>query len=143
MPTGRFELQELDPQDESEAASGDFSMAVAPVAHNPESLAYRITGQDGKSIVYSGDTDYSDNLIALARGADLLICESAFPVELKVPGHLTPPEAGRIAAAADVGALVLTHFYPECDEVDMAAQCRQTWSGPLFLAEDLMKIDLP
>jgi len=45
-----------------------------------------------------------------------------------------------IATRASVGKLVLTHFYPECDNVDMAAQCRKTWSGPLALAEDLMTI---
>ncbi len=120
----------------------DFSVAALPVAHNPESLAYKITGTDGKTVVYSGDTDFSDNLIELARGADLLICEAAFPAEYKVPGHLTPPEAGLIATRAGVHSLVLTHLYPECDQVDMIAQCRQNWSGPLALAEDLMRIDL-
>lgn len=93
-------------------------------------------------MVYSGDTDFSENLIDLARGADLLICEAAFPSEFKVPGHLTPPEAGTIAARAGVRSLVLSHLYPECDQADMVAQCRQTWSGPLTLAEDLMRVDL-
>jgi len=120
----------------------DFKLESIPVAHNPESLAYKITGLDGKTVVYSGDTDASENLVELARGADLLICESAFPADLKVHGHLTPPEAGDIARRAGVGALVLTHLYPECDQADMAGQCRRTWSGPLMLAEDLMEIEL-
>jgi ribonuclease BN (tRNA processing enzyme) len=72
----------------------------------------------------------------------LLICESALPDALKVPGHLTPSLAGKIAAEARVGKLVLTHFYPECDYEDMAGQCRRTYGGPLVLAEDLMEIDV-
>jgi ribonuclease BN (tRNA processing enzyme) len=117
-----------------------FSVRTAPAAHNPESVAYRITDDDGASVVYSGDTDVCEELVTLAREADLLICESAMPEAHKARGHLTPAEAGRIAQRAGVGSLVLTHFYPECDQADMAAEARHTWSGPLILAEDLMTI---
>jgi ribonuclease BN (tRNA processing enzyme) len=113
-----------------------------PVEHNPESLAYRITGPGDTSIVYSGDTDYSDNLVSLAKNADVLICESAFPDQMKVRGHLTPSLAGEIATRANVGKLVLTHFYPECDQVDIETECRKSYTGPLVLAQDLMKINV-
>ena len=93
-------------------------------------------------MVYSGDTDFSHNLVNLSRNADLLICESALPDDLKVKGHLTPSLAGEIASLANVRKLVLTHFYPECDLVDIEKQCRKTFAGPLVLAEDLMKIEL-
>lgn len=119
----------------------DFVLDARPVAHNPESMAFRITAPNGRSVVYSGDTDVCDSLVALAAGAELLICESAFPDELRVPGHLTPSLAGEMARRARVKKLVLTHFYPQCDAVDMAAQCRKTWQGPLALAEDLMRIE--
>ncbi len=120
----------------------NFTVDSLPVEHNDESLAYRITGPNKKSVVYSGDTDYSDNLVTLAKDADLLICESAFPDQLKVDGHLTPSIAGQIAARADVGKLVLTHFYPACEQFDIEKECRKSYSGPLVLAEDLLKIEL-
>jgi ribonuclease BN (tRNA processing enzyme) len=41
-----------------------------------------------------------------------------------------------------VGKLVLTHFYPECDGVDIERECRKTYAGPLVLAEDLMEIEI-
>lgn len=119
---------------------GPVALATAPMAHNPESLAYRVTGPGGGSVVYSGDTDVTDNLVSLARDADLLICEAALPDGRKVNGHLTPSEAGAIAAAAGVRRLMLTHFYPECERQDIAAQCRKTYAGPLILAHDLLKI---
>ncbi len=119
-----------------------FTVSVTPVAHSPESLAYKVTTPEGASVVYSGDTDDSENLIALSQNADLLICESALPDSMKVPGHLTPSYAGRIAARANVKQLVLTHFYPECETVDIFQQCRKTYSGPLILAKDLLTIEL-
>ncbi|MEE4261378.1 MAG: MBL fold metallo-hydrolase [Desulfobacteraceae bacterium] len=120
----------------------DFTVQSAPVEHNPESVAYRITGPGGHSVVYSGDTDYSENLIALSKDADLLICESALPDDYRMKGHLTPSLAGEIATRAGVKKLVLTHFYPECDQTDIAQECRKTYDGPLVLAKDLMEIEI-
>ena len=93
------------------------------------------------TLVCSGDTDYSQDLILLSRNADLLICEAALPDGKKVEGHMTPSLAGDIAAKAGVKKLVLTHFYPECDKVDLRAQCRKTYSGPLVLARDLLEME--
>ena len=120
----------------------DFTVQSAPVEHNPESIAYRITNAGGRSVVYSGDTDYSENLIELSKDADLLICESALPDDYRIKGHLTPSLAGDIATRAGVRKLVLTHFYPECDQTDIEQECRKTYAGPLLLAEDLMRIEL-
>ena len=78
----------------------------------------------------------------LVNGADVLVCESAFPDHLKVTGHLTPSLAGEIAEEAGVKKLVLTHFYPECDGADLIEQCRKTYQGPLVLAEDFMEIEV-
>ena len=64
------------------------------------------------------------------------------PDELKIPGHLTPSLAGDMATRAQVKKLVLTHLYPECDRVDLRAQCRKTYQGPLLIAEDLMRIEV-
>jgi ribonuclease BN (tRNA processing enzyme) len=133
---------ELDITDHDMRRFDDFKVASIPVEHNPESIAYRVTGSDGKSVVYSGDTDFSENLMMLSKDADLFICESALPDKLKVKGHLTPSLAGEIAKRANVRKLVLTHFYPECDQVDVKKECRKTYFGPLVLAEDLMTIDI-
>ena len=42
---------------------------------------------------------------------------------------------------ANVRKLLLTHFYPECGEVDIEKECRKTYSGDLILAEDFMTVD--
>ena len=83
-----------------------------------------------------------ENLVEIALNADLMICESAFPDDCKVSGHLTPSLAGNIAQAAGVKRLVLTHFYPACENVDIENQCRSTYNGSIILATDLMRLTL-
>ncbi len=142
LPEGMLRFLELDNNDLYSRQFASFTVDTIPMNHREESLGYRITDPDGKSIVYSGDTDTNENLVSLSQGADLLICESAMPDSLKVPGHLTPSLAGEMATRAHVNKLVLTHFYPECDQVDLVAQARRTYQGPLVIAEDLLKIEV-
>jgi ribonuclease BN (tRNA processing enzyme) len=113
-----------------------------PMAHMSESVGYRIELKNGKSIAVSGDTDYCENLIDLASGVDLLVLECSFPDEKKVEGHLTPTLAGKIASESRCKRLLLTHFYPICDQHDILQRCRQFFHGEVILAEDLMKIEI-
>ena len=138
----RLKFLELDNQSGDFHKFNNFSIESAPVVHNPESIAYRITSIEGTSAVYSGDTDYSENLIALSKDVDLLICESAMPDQMQVKGHMTPSMAGEIASRAGARKLVLTHFYPDCEDVDIEQECRKTYNGPLLLAEDLMRFEV-
>lgn len=119
-----------------------WTLETLPVCHNPESVAFRLAVNNGPSVVYSGDTDYSENLVKLARDTDLLICEAARPDEKPVAGHLTPSMAGRMATEAGARKLLLTHFYPDCENVDLAAQCRRAYAGPVILAHDLMHLEV-
>ncbi|MEW6258424.1 MAG: MBL fold metallo-hydrolase [Thermodesulfobacteriota bacterium] len=116
---------------------------TAPACHNPESVAFRLSSSSGACVVFSGDTDECATVVDLAQDADVLVLECAIPDEAKVDGHLTPSLAGRMATEARAKTLVLTHFYPECDGVDIAAQCRRTYAGKLLLARDLMVIQVP
>ena len=117
-----------------------FKIITSPTNHTPHSLAYRLESQAGKCVVYSGDTGFCDEIVKLADGADLLVLECAFPDGMTVEGHLTPSLAGRIASMANVKQLLLTHFYPECLETDIAEQCRKTFQGKVILGTDLLKI---
>jgi ribonuclease BN (tRNA processing enzyme) len=143
LAPGLLDIAELDTTGRDHLYCGVFDVDSLPMDHTHMSLAYRITGSDGRSVVYSGDTDVCDNLVTLAKGVDVLICESALPDAMKVDGHLTPSLAGSIATQAGVKKLVLTHFYPECDAVDITEECRKTYKGPLVIAEDLMEITVP
>lgn len=121
---------------------GEMKIIAKPMAHLPESVGYRIEWEDGRSFVISGDTDYCENLVALASHADLLVLECSFPDEKKVNGHLTPSLAGRIARESDCKKLLLIHFYPICDRYDLLTPCRQVFSGEIILSEDLMRVKI-
>lgn len=142
LAPGLLKMIEFDIKKRDHRRFKDFAVETTPVAHNEESIAFRVIAQDGCSAVYTGDTDYSEAIIDLAKETDLLICECALPDRLRVAGHLTPSQAGDLAARAGVRKLVLTHFYPECEKEDIEAQCRQTYAGPLVLAEDLMQLNV-
>lgn len=142
LPPPIFSIREMDTAGPDSIQCDGFELATRPMNHSPESVAFRLTAPTGHSVVYSGDTDVTHELVALARGADLLICECAMPDEAKVQGHLTPSEAGRMAAEAGVKQLLLTHFYPPCEAVNIAAQCRQTYPGPVILAQDLFSLSI-
>ncbi len=112
----------------------------APAIHTQQSLSYRVETPDRKSVVFSGDTDFCEELIDLAQGADLLVSECAAPEGYKIPGHLTPSEAGRIAQDAGVRRLLLTHLYPNCDEHDLVTPCSKVYKGPVIVGEDFMRL---
>jgi ribonuclease BN (tRNA processing enzyme) len=142
LPPNCLTIVEMDTGAPDRRAFSSFSVSSMPVAHRPESLAFRVADAAGKVLVYSGDTDVCDSLVTIADKADLMICESAFPDDHKVDGHLTPSLAGRIAQSAGVKRLVLTHFYPDCEDTDIENQCRSTYNGLLVLAQDLMTFSL-
>ncbi len=142
LPEDIFCLKELDNRKPDSLFAGNMLVRSRPVAHTESSIGYRVETPGEVSVAYSGDTDLCDSLVELARDVDLFLCECSLPDEMKVPGHLTPSEAGEAAARAGAKRLVLIHFYPECDGADIETQCRKTWQGPLTLAEDLMVIKL-
>jgi ribonuclease BN (tRNA processing enzyme) len=96
----------------------------------------------GKSIVYSGDTSYTESLVELARGADLFISECCFPDSRAVEGHLTPSAVGRLAAAAAVRHVILVHMYPVFDEENPLAGVRKLYRGPVEIGYDGLEFDL-
>ncbi|MBA4418747.1 MAG: hypothetical protein C0392_12695 [Syntrophus sp. (in: bacteria)] len=97
MPKGRAEI-------------GDICVETDRVRHNRESIGIRIA-RNG-SITFSGDTDYSKNLVSLARHTDLLIADCAFP-EKKVKGHMNLNTLSRVVDEAEPRRVILSHLYPD------------------------------
>jgi len=134
-------LLEVEEIDRRPFSLGGIVISAFPVSHTPQSIALRLADPDGGSVVaFSGDTDVCEGLAEAARDADLAVFECSFPDERKTEGHLTPREAGEIASRAGAKRLLLTHFYPECDGVDILGQCRKHFAGEILLAEDLLRV---
>ena len=132
------------------------TVTCAAVAHPlvPLAFAYRFDCPD-RSIVISGDTAPSDALVALAKGADVLVHEALYvPGAPGAPGsalrkhimdsHTSVEDAGRIATRAAVGTLVLSHFVPSenppvTDDQWLAA-ARTTFAGKIVVGRDLLEV---
>jgi len=119
---------------------------------------YRID-YHGRSVLISGDTRRSSNLLKFARGVDLLIHEVATVNERALaanPGfqaivnhHVTAPEAGEVFAEAKPKLAVYSHLvflsdtrFPRPTEQDLLEQTRKTYSGRLVVGEDLMSFSV-
>ena len=126
------------------------------------SIAIRFDARD-RSIVFSGDTAYSSGVVTLAKGASVLVCEAMDVAAMRkafdgmkargmyadnpegvwhhiVSTHTPLEDAGRMAAEAGVGTLVLTHIIPGAlgtmpDSAYIAA-VRKTFKGPVIVGRD-------
>jgi ribonuclease BN (tRNA processing enzyme) len=114
---------------------GPLQVTTARMNHPVETFGLRLE-HAGRVLAYSADTGPCADLVTLAAGADLLLCEATF---LDVPGlpadlHLTARQAGEHAALAGVGELVLTHIMPWNDQARSRAEAAAAFGGNLSVA---------
>jgi ribonuclease Z len=102
----------------------------------------------GRKIVYSGDTKFSENIIKLAQGADLLIHEATldddYVERASEEGHSTSSQAAMIAKKAGVKKLLLIHISARyIDDVSIMVEQARKIFPETYVAEDLMSIEVP
>lgn len=121
-----------------------WTIESIPMQHSRSAIGYRIESRDGRSIAYSGDTDFCPEIIELANQADVLILECSFPESEKVAGHLTPGEAAKIAALSGCKHIILTHFYPPYEKIEseIKAEFHDTFRGKVSIAHDSMRLKI-
>jgi ribonuclease Z len=122
-------------------------------------LGYRID-YEGRSIIISGDTRPSENLVRFAAHADLVVHEVAMAQEdllaeseaarRIIAHHTTPDQAGRLFSRIAPRLAVYSHIVllttepaiPPPTIAQLIAATRKTYSGPLEVGEDLMSIEI-
>ena len=118
-----IEIAEIEPLEKFEIVTGVEAVAMS-TPHTKDSHALHI--RDGEStLVYTADTGFDDRLAAFARRVDLLLIECSFVRNKPVEKHLELAEAIFLIRKADPKRAVLTHLYPEWDEIDFAAEVRK------------------
>ena len=136
-----LEVSELPHECPSPLELPDCKLSWAPTVHRPESIAYRLEA-DGRSFVYTGDTEYSEAVVGLAHGANTLLVECSFPDGSPVPGHLTPGGVARIATEAGVERVVLTHIYPAADDLNLISLVSRGYGGEVLVAKDGLQLEI-
>jgi ribonuclease Z len=132
------------------AGEVEHGQALLGIAAWWHCLGYRIEA-DGKALVVSGDATYSPGLVALARGADVLV-QACSRAESELAGErdraaaeqffASAGVAGRIASEAGVATLILTHLGSKARVEEMEADVRQSFDGLLVIGEDLLGLDV-
>ena len=123
--------------------TGALRVSTAPNDHGPmPNFAVRVDAEGAGAVVYSSDTQPSDNVVALTRGARTLVHEATFLDRDRPPGlaaHSSAAEAGQIAARARVERLILVHVGAAYhDEVEvLAVEARKHFDGDVQVAEEL------
>ena len=110
--------------------------------HTKESLALGLKDDDSKLFVYTSDTGFSEDLGPFAKHAALLLMECSFRRNKPVQKHLELADAMRLAHECAPEKLVLTHLYPEWDNVDLAAEARPLWPGETVEAKDGLQLEI-
>lgn len=124
------------------------------VDHYPvvPAFGYRID-YSGHTVVLSGDTRYSENLISFAKGADLLIHEVAIapdtlsksdPQYHILMHHTTPEQAAKVFNKVHPRLAAYSHIVKihGLTEADIMKRTKATYSGPLIMGEDLMSFSI-
>jgi ribonuclease Z len=119
---------------------------------NP-AYGYRID-YDGRSVVLSGDTKYTDNLVKNAKGADLII-HSVASIGKKLlkkskvmrnilTHHSEPEDTARVFNAVKPKLAVYSHIvlYGGQKPADLMKRARKTYAGPLMVGRDLMSFNV-
>ncbi|TMJ51296.1 MAG: MBL fold metallo-hydrolase [Alphaproteobacteria bacterium] len=142
----------------------DVKVTAFRTPHPPivDNFAYKFETPDG-TVVFSSDTAYNPKLAEFAKGADVLVHECLYlpavdrlviktknGATLKkhlLESHTTTEDVGRIAAAADVKVLVMSHFVPGDDPLvtddNWTEDVKKNYSGRIIVAKDLMELKLP
>ena len=135
---------------------GGLKITAFEVDHSPvwPAFGYRVDYK-GRSVVLSGDTRVSQNLVRHAQGVDLLVHEVASPESFQRAGvppertksviahHVTPEQAGEVFAKANPKLAVYSHIvHPDASEQDLIPPTRKNYAGRVEVGEDLMVIEV-
>jgi len=115
---------------------GGMTVTAFRIPHgNLPALAYRVQTQ-GASVVFSSDQNGGDpRFVDFAKGADVLVMHLATNMEGN-PLHASPAVVGRVAQAAGVGRLIVSHL--GAFDLDPAiAELKVSYKGPLTIGADL------
>lgn len=136
-----FEVREVDPGEGFEI--GPFRVATRAMSHlGLPALGFRIE-VNGTSLAYTGDTGPSDDVVELARGADVFLCEATWQDEDDLHGfHLSARQAGEHARKAGAASLMLTHILPSRDRERSRAQAAEAYDGPIRIAVEGMRFEV-
>jgi ribonuclease BN (tRNA processing enzyme) len=106
----RYETRFVELTDRATVDLGPATVTAYEVVHASGAPPFAVrVALDGKVMTYSGDTEWTESLVAAARGADLFVVE-AYVVDKPIKYHLDLATLRRHRARLDCRRLVVTHM---------------------------------
>lgn len=106
----KFEISYLELPESLPTTIGALSVTAEQVIHGSGAPSYALrVACAGKTIAYTGDTEWTDNLIKIASGVDLFIAETYF-YEKKMKNHLNYRTLLQQRQALDCKRIIITHM---------------------------------
>jgi ribonuclease BN (tRNA processing enzyme) len=139
-PKFPVELRMLQPGDRLELGI-DSLLSVAKTPHTDESLAVRIDN-DGRSVCYTGDTGYSEDVARFFNKTSVMVSECSFRARRAGVAHVSISEVARMAAIAQAARLIVTHFYFDVSEEELKRELQRNFSGEVIIGKDGLGIEV-
>lgn len=141
-----FSLSFVEIESDSEIELEKAALTFAKASHIESSYAVRIDC-GSKSVVYSGDSGYSEDIVKLAKDADLLIHEAytseKMREEKKWKHHSSFFSAGICASKSGCKRLAIVHVLRSSrDKKLMEKEVKEAYNGPVIIPDDLDVIDI-
>ena len=117
---------------------GELTIKTHPTNHFIPTVAVRIEDSYGKSVTYTSDTGFAEDLIDFARNTNLLIAEATLKREDENPQlkHMSGRLAGLLAQRSGAKKLLLTHLWYEYNENEILNEAKQAFDGDIEIAKE-------
>ncbi|MGH2956121.1 MAG: MBL fold metallo-hydrolase [Solirubrobacterales bacterium] len=131
-----FAIEEYEAEETVEI--GGIRASFHPVPHFIDTFAVNLSADGAGKLTYSADTRPADELVEIARDADLLLVEATLPRPERtgVRGHLTPEEAGEHGRRAGAKRVVITHISDELGDEWAREQAGRGFGAPVEVARE-------
>jgi len=117
--------------------------SVDHVVFNVPARAYAIRFEaEDKVVTFSGDCAMCPGIKKATQNSDLFVCDASFPQGKSSPSHMDTLDIGKICQDSHAKKVLLTHFYPQFENIDLAAEVRQNFTGEVDNCHDKMVIEI-
>lgn len=142
--SGVFDPREYDPS--GTLRLDEVTITFTPTQHFVPCYAMRIVSVDGKAFGYSADAGTIEPLVALMAGTTHMLVEATERDHddraTEQRGHLTPEDAGRLAASCGATTLILTHLWSERPDQEVMDAAADAFNGEILIAKRGLRVDV-
>lgn len=101
--------------------------------------AYRFS-INNKVISFSGDSVKCPGVEKACKNSDIFVCDTSCPKGMSNPAHMDTHDIAEIASKQNVKKVLLSHFYPEYDKIDLIKEVKEKYSGKVIKGKDLRTV---